>query len=200
MVRKYLWPVIGLLTVTGLAVSFAEEAADAAAKDAMAVVEQYILNLRGQDWEKCAGLMHPDALTDLKKMFVELAELAEKQGAEKTVLNLFEGVENVKAFKELEPQSFFVRFMKGLSRVSPQFKDNLAESTWEFVGAIKERGDLLHLVGRTSRMIGDSKTTKMAVESLKRHDGNWRLLLKGDFESMAATAKKRYTGHEKKTE
>jgi len=181
-----------ILAVAHLTAAFAEEAPDAAVKEAQAVVEQYMAHAKAGEWEKSSELMHPVALSDFKEMLMAAAEGAEKKGQAAGLLSLFDGVKDIAALKGLSPKIFFTKFITTVVNKNPQVAGILAGAETSLIGPVKEGNDQIHFVYRMKGMVEEAKFSAMEVVSLKQHEAKWYVLMKANIEGMAAMLKKQF--------
>jgi hypothetical protein len=182
-----------LLSLSGAAAQPAKPAAPPAAPSAESVVQIYLEALKAGDFQKSAELMHPEALEKFRSLLIPLAEASAGEEGEDNLLSLFKGVSDVAALKKLSPAAFFTAFFNGLTEMSPGLKDALASGNMTVIGSVPE-GDTLHVVCRTSVKVEELSIAKMEVMSLKRHEGNWRVLLSGEMEGLAQALSKSVAG------
>lgn len=133
------------------------------------------------DWKAFAELMHPAALTDFRRMFREIVAL---DGSEELRKSFF-GVETVAEFDALTDSGTFEALMKGLAANVPGVAEALGSMSMEVVGVLPEGEELAHVVYRTGASIENLTMSKTAVMTLRRHEGQWRMLLNGAIEGLA---------------
>lgn len=154
-------------------------AQDATTPEAFAA--RYAEIAKAGDWDTYARLMHPEALSALKKIFAEVVWTA--RGAE-VVQKLF-GLKTAQEFDALEPAEVFSRLFARLEKSMPQFKAAAQNMDVTVVGSVPEGPDVAHVVYRTNAKVEHLGITRTSVLSLKRHDGEWRALLSGTLEGLA---------------
>jgi hypothetical protein len=133
------------------------------------------------DWKAFAELMHPAALADFRRMFREIVAL---EGAAELRKSFF-GIESVAEFDALTDAGTFEALMKGLAANVPGVAEALGSMSMEVVGVLSEGDELAHVVYRTGASIENLTISKTAVMTLRRHDGQWRMLLNGAIEGLA---------------
>ena len=146
------------------------------------VASRYMEAMRRGDWATCARLMHPEALRQLKQMFrpIVLAEPTRQVGI------TFFNVRTAAEYERLSAEQALERLMRGVTQMTPELRSAMATSQFELIGHVREAPDLAHVVYRmkvTTQGIGMTKTTVM---SLRKSGANWRGLLSGDIEGLAA--------------
>lgn len=137
---------------------------------------------RQSDWATYAKLLHPDALAEFKRMFREIiaADTSAEMG------KLFFNAANVQAYDSQDAGVLFERFMFNLAKNSPQFAEALKTAEGSVVGTVAERTDLAHVVYRSSAATEGIAISKVNVVTLRKHKGEWKVLLSGSIEGMAA--------------
>jgi hypothetical protein len=146
----------------------------------------YITATQAGDWDKIASYMHPEALTQFKTMYGELAAMVPTG---QIYANLF-GVADSAAFAAAPPEALFSSFMKIVTVAMPGLADAMAGSSNEIIGGIPEqKTGITHLVYRMKFDVDGISMTKIEVMPLKKYDGAWRAMLTGDLEGMAAGMK-----------
>lgn len=133
------------------------------------------------DWKAFAELMHPAALADFRRMFREVVAL---EGAAELRKSFF-GVETLAEFDALTDAGTFEVLMKGLATNVPGMAEALGSLSMEIVGVLPEGEELAHVVYRSGASFDDLTISKTAVMTLRRHDGQWRMLLNGAIEGLA---------------
>ena len=126
--------------------------------------------------------MHPDALAKAKRMFgaVVAADASGRVG------ELFFGVDDTKSYDALSDSGCFVALMTNLSKHMPAFAEAMKTAEFHVIGILPEGKDLSHVVYRTDAKAEDLEITRTSVLSLRRHGGEWRMLLTGNIEGLAA--------------
>lgn len=168
-----------------LALSLPVQAAEppAAAESPESVVQRYSAALKAGDYQKCAELMHPEALEKFRNLLLPLLDVPPGHDKDDSALALFGG-KDAAAVKKLSPTEFFASFMGGMTGKAPGLKEALGSANMTPIGSVPE-GDVLHVVCRTSAALQGASFSMMEVVSVKRSAGNWRVLLSGEIEGMA---------------
>ena len=151
------------------------------------ILKEAIISIQDQDYLGYTKLLHPDAALPL----IKLINILRSAGLDDArVLGLF----GVNTFDELNsaPDSVLVsNFIQYIFIASQEDKSlNISEPI--IIGKINEGIDTVHVVYRYSLTTDNMTITKVQVESLKRSELGWRLLLKGDLESVIELLLKRY--------
>jgi hypothetical protein len=154
--------------------------AQAAQETPESVAKAYFAAKQASDWAKCAGLMSPDALADLKNAFAEVVKADKSGEASATIFKLKSSAE----FSQLSDAAVFERLMDFVTSSSPDAKTILASSTNTVLGRVDEGPNLAHVVFRSRSKIGDDEINEVDLISLKKQGSTWRALLTSDMEAM----------------
>jgi hypothetical protein len=144
------------------------------------VAKAYFAAIQAGDWEKCASLMHPDALASMKRIFGAIIKGDKSGEAAKTVFGLKSSAE----YDRLSEAEVFDRLWNFILSASPEVKAALAASTSTVLGQVTERSDLVHVVYRSQIKIAGSEATQVDLISFRRQGNTWRALLTSDMEEM----------------
>ena len=136
-----------------------------------------------------AAMMHPDALAELKRSLLSVADAAEELDAADEILNLFKDVPSVDALRELDDAAFFVAFLEGSMQLRPVIRETLSNMTTQIIGAVAEGTDVVHVVYRGTVTYGEQKIAKLSVISFKANGETWGMLLSGDVEANVVMLK-----------
>lgn len=134
------------------------------------------------DWAAFSRLMHPEALAELKRIFRPIVA-SEGAGAMRAA---FFGTEKIEQFDALDDAAVFERLMSNMTKNVPGMAEAMASSEMIIVGSLPEGDHLVHVVyhagARTEGMI----FSKTSVMTFRRYQGEWRALLAGNIEGLAA--------------
>jgi hypothetical protein len=144
------------------------------------VAKAYFAAIQAGDWEKCASLMHPDALASMKRIFGAIIRADKSGEAAKTVFGLKSSAE----YDRLSETAVFERLWNFILSASPDAKAALAASSNTVLGQVTEQSDLVHIVYRSQIKIAGSEATQVDLISFRRQGGAWRALLTSDMEEM----------------
>lgn len=137
------------------------------------------------DWPAYASHMHPEALAGVRAMFIPIVE-ADTTGK---VAQTFFGGSSTDELKKATDAELFARLFAGLSKSIPAFAEALASSEMQVVGSLPEPPDLVHVVYRFRARAEQMGIQRTQVASLKKHGGDWKLMLTGSIEGLAARLK-----------
>lgn len=134
------------------------------------------------DWAAFARLMHPEALAELKRMFRPIIA-AEGASAMRAA---FFGTEKVEQFDALDDVAVFERLMTNLAKNVPGMAEAMASSEMYIVGSLPEGDQLVHVVYHAGAKTEGMIFSKTSVMTFRRYQGEWRALLSGSIEGLAA--------------
>ena len=146
------------------------------------VAARYTRAMQSKNWKASAALMHPDALKQLKKMFRPIVFAAPDLELGKT----FFGVKTAAEFDRLSGAQSYERLMAALIKLNPETGLALANSKSQIIGHVLEGENTAHVVYRMTARVRGISITKLGVMPLRKSGHNWRGLLTGDIEGMAA--------------
>lgn len=154
-----------------------------------AMAEAFLTAFRDTDWERCAALMHPDALEDFKGILMEIAEI-DSSGA---FVQMFFGEDaGPDVLAETPPDGVFRQFIAAIMEEVPMMGAMLGGLDAEIIGHVEEGDSLAHVVSRNRIDVMGAQFTQMEVISLRRYEGGWRLLLTGDMENMVTVFRQQF--------
>ncbi len=154
--------------------------AQTAQETPQSVAKAYFAAIQAGDWEKCASLMHPEALASMKRVFGAIIRSDKTGEAAKTVFGLKSNAE----YDRLSETEVFERLWNFILSGAPEAKAALAASSNTVLGQVTEQSDLVHVVYRTQIKIAGSEATQVDLISFRRQGGAWRALLTSDMEEM----------------
>jgi hypothetical protein len=166
---------IGALAAFGTAAAKEAVSPQAAAAVAMAAAKK-------GDWAAYTHAMHPDALAKSKEMFGAVVA-ADESGR---VRELFFGVGDTKSYDALSDSACFVALMTNLTQHMPAFAEVMKSAEFHVIGTLPEGNDQAHIVYRTDAKAEKLAITRTSVLSLRRYGNEWRMLLTGSIEGLAA--------------
>jgi hypothetical protein len=146
-----------------------------------AFAEGYVKALREQRWGDAAGMMHPEALAELRAMFAPI--VTHPEGAE--VGREVFGLADPGDFATASDTALFAAFLRTVTGNSPEFMAVMKDAKATWVGHVDEGADVTHVVYRLHLAYDGIAITKLDVMSLKRSGNEWRAVLKGDVRGIA---------------
>lgn len=145
-----------------------------------AVAKAYFAAMQAGNWDKCADLMHAEALSSMKRTFGTIIKADESGEAAKVMF----GLKNKAEFEQLGGAAIFERLMNFITGAVPDMKTALASSTTMVLGKVNEGVDLTHVVYRTQIKMSGVEVSEVELISLKKSGATWRALLTSDMEEM----------------
>ena len=153
------------------------------------IARAYIEASRAGDWLKAGSLMHPVALKQLRDMFGPLIAMA-KTDKDKQEISAMLGIKDKAEFDKLSDQEVFGKIFGLLTGISPEIKNALNSSTYEIIGSVPEKTDLMHVIFRMQLKLEVPNVStpisfgKLDVMTLQRFENSWRAILKGDLQGI----------------
>ncbi len=155
----------------------------------MPTAEGYMECFEEGDWDRAANYYHPEALAELKELFLPLFELSSEEDGGEAFIEMFMGEEmTYEEVKALEDRTFFTKITSFiLSSVSQLGQFSL--QTEKVIGSIEEDESLSHVLVRLSASIDQEPfLEQIEVISLRRIEGTedkWGVINKGEVKGMA---------------
>ncbi len=137
---------------------------------------------RKGDWAGFARMMHPEALAELTRIFRPIVA-AEGAGPMRSA---FFGVESLEQFDALTDAGVFERLMTNLAKNVPAVAEAMSTSEIFVVGSLPEEDQLVHVVYHGGAKAEGLIFSKTSVMTFRRYNGEWRALLSGNVEGLAA--------------
>ena len=146
------------------------------------VAKAYFAGMQASNWDKCASLLHTEALGSMKRTFAVIIKADESGGAAKAIF----GLKSNEEFNQLSEASVFERLMNFITGAVPEMKSALASSTTTILGKVNEGTDLVHVVYRSQIKMAGAEASEVELISFKKQGANWRALLTADMEEMVS--------------
>jgi hypothetical protein len=146
--------------------------------------------VRAGDWEAFARLIHPEDLGQIRKVLREVLEIDTmgRFGAD------YLGIESLEAFDRLDGAQVLANLMRRMSHRIPALTEGAGSLAGETIGSVAEGADIVHLVQRHHVRMGALTMKRLEVTSLKKHEGQWRMLTKdglpGRLEALKAVVRR----------
>jgi hypothetical protein len=146
------------------------------------VTRQMMRLTREGNWRDYTKLLHPEALKEFKRMFREIvgSEIGGELGP------MFFNTADVAAYDKADAGALFETFMNNLTSKVPQFGEAVKSAQGTVIGSVPEGADVVHVVYRGSAESEGIAMSRVSAVSLRKHDGQWKLLLSGNIEGLAA--------------
>lgn len=164
----------------GLAIGALAQAPVQSLDSPEAVAKAYFAAMKASDWDKCASLLHPEALGSMKRTFAAIINADVSGGAAKTIF----GLKTNEEFASLSGSAIFERLMNFMVGAVPEMKTALASSSTTVLGKVPEGLDVVHVVYRTQIKMSGVEVSEVELMSFKKQGTTWRGLLTADMEEM----------------
>jgi len=171
---------IAALTIGLALAAFAQAQPSQALDSPEAAAKAYFAAMQAGDWDKCANLLHPDALGSMKRTFATIINADVSGGAAKTIF----GLKSSEEFAGLSAATIFERLMNFMVGAVPDMKTALVSSKTTVLGKVTEGADLVHVVYRTQIKMSGVEVSEVELMSFKKQGTTWRGLLTADMEEM----------------
>lgn len=185
-----------LCTMLLPSLALAEEAPATDLNTPEALARAALLSIKEGRIKDYGQLMHPEAMKQLKEIMLPIVEGAAQEGAADQLLALFANVESVEDLRAVSDQEFFVAFFQGVMQVVPQLSQVMQQADMEVIGHVAEGADTVHVVYRIKLTQEELKVTKLSVLTAKSDKGQWKLMLTGEVEGVAAALQRQFGGKE----
>jgi hypothetical protein len=147
---------------------------------------------RTMDWNRYAGLIHPESLQEYKNMWQPLLQVAIRERPEKQadLLSAFDKATDLKTLIALKTKEFFVSSMKGMASQIRGLNSSPGNVEEKIIGTVREGEDQAYVVVRTRRKVAGVQMNRVEVVALKRNGTGWKLLLPDSVRILAETFKR----------
>lgn len=163
-----------------LALLLADSAFSQTSESPESVAKAYFAGMQTSNWDKCASLIHTEALGSMKRTFAAIIKADESGGAAKTIF----GLKSNDEFAQLSEATVFERLMNFITGAVPEMKSALASSTTTILGKVNEGTDMVHVVYRSQIKMAGAEASEVEIISFKKQGVTWRALLTADMEEM----------------
>jgi len=153
------------------------------------VFDRFMEKMRAGDWNGCAVLMHPEALTEFTEIFSAIVQ----QDASGEAAKHFFGVEKPEQVTALSPEVAFARLLGSIMDSQAGMREALGSATAKVIGTVPEDA-VVHVVYRLTMTVQGATISKIAVAPFKKHDGVWRALLSGEMEGIVQALRSKMGG------
>lgn len=146
------------------------------------------------DWKKHAEMLHRDELNEFKETLTKAIRKAGKDNPDRVMQILgqyFNGTKDADKLLKMTASEMYISMIKGSLDYAAQNGQTLKVLEIQIIGTVHEKGGTVHEKGGTAHVViratlkvSDSKVTRVAVQSVKRDNNSWRLLLAEDVRSL----------------
>ena len=163
-----------------LSLTFAAGAQAAASSTAEAMVKEYLTAVQTEGMMAVSRYIHPDELKRFKDMLMPWVRNDASQKNE-VIPALFGPEATLASVEALPPAQFLDAFM----RIAGDQLKEMTIGDCEIVGTVREK-DMTHVVTRVKASVKEVQISKLTVVSAKPLGKEWKLMLSGELEGMAA--------------
>ena len=169
-----------MMLVSLLSFALAVGAQPATSSSPEAVVKEYLAVLQKEGMMAVSRYIHPDELKRFKEMLMPWVRKDASQKNE-VIPGLF-GIEATLVSVEAMPPA---QFMDAFMRLAGEQLKDVTFGECEIVGTVREK-DMTHVVTRITAGVQDLRMNKLTVVSTKPLGKEWKLMLSGELEGLAA--------------
>jgi hypothetical protein len=157
------------------------------------VVSRYFDTFRAGDYAGNVALTHPEALEAMRETMAGLVALS---GTENPQFREMFGVSGMEEFNRLTSAQLFERLLRWQLE-KPEMREVLSGTRTTVLGHVMEGDSTAHVVYRMRMSIREMDVDQVQVASVKRAaNGQWRVLLTGNFAGMMNAAPRAERGPE----
>jgi len=150
-------------------------------------VAQRVLNALGnRDAAAFARDVHPQEMANFREGLLPMLRQAAAANKQAEVVRFFPGTKSVADIEKLSVERFFIGYLQGVfQRMEAAGNVRLTNTV---LGEVAEGDTLSHVVYRARLTQGANQRVDMAVLTLKKSPGGWKIFLPGDFTAMGRAA------------
>ena len=150
-------------------------------------VAQRVLNaLSSRDAAAFARDVHPQEMANFREGLLPMLRQAAAANKQAEVVRFFPGAKSVAEIEKLSVERFFIGYLQGVfQRMEAAGNVRLTNTV---LGEVAEGDTLSHIVYRARITQGRNERVDMAVLTLKKSPGGWKIFLPGDFTAMGRAA------------
>ena len=149
-----------------------------------AVVEQYVNALGTQNYKAAAQLVRSRDLTDFKQAFVVLFRAEAQAGQSEFLKTVFGAKATLDDALNSPPDAFFAAVVQFVFSQASKVDVKLKTLPAMVLGEIPEGSEVVHVLARTSIVIGDVNTSKVEVFSLTQEGAQWKIVMPDQLRGM----------------
>lgn len=144
--------------------------------------QRYLEAVRAGEFQAMAGLMHVDALREIRDLLDPLFSSPMGDEVARELLGLRSASETV----AMSDTAVFVGFIRFVLWQNPELTEALRTAEMQILGHVSQGADTAHVVYRLELDVEGIRMSRMDVVSLRRTEDSWRALLTGDVSAVAA--------------
>ena len=176
---------LGCLVPWALSVVLASSAAGQdvrEAESAEAVAEEFFHGLGRLQWTRIVDLLHPDAQADFRLV---AEQLVGSLRGDSILIQLYGGASR-EDFEGWSPRETFLRSTTGLVSYARGLMESQVATDVVLIGTVPEGDSLRHVVYREDTDHMGTEIVEVAVTTLRRWDGRWRVWQNDELDVLAA--------------
>lgn len=151
------------------------------------VAKLYFDDLADNNINSLSNRMHTDELKRFKDIILQISENNDKVSKDSEFYKSIVGNGDWEELKKLSPQEFYTRFMSFIMSRSI-LREAFKNSEITILGDVNE-GDVTHVVYKMMTNINGMKMKKIAIISVRKDKGIWKIMLSADIENMISNFK-----------
>jgi hypothetical protein len=169
-----------LLLISLMSFALAATAQTTAANSPEGLVKEYMSVLKTEGMAAVSRYLHPEELKRFKDMLMPWVRIDASQKSE-ALHGLF-GADATLAQVEAMPSE---KFMDAFMRLAGDQMKDVTFGEIEIVGTVREK-DMTHVVARVAAGVKELRVNQLTVVSTKPLGNEWKLMLTGELEGLAA--------------
>lgn len=142
-----------------------------------AVVEQYVNALGTRNYKAAAQLVGSRDLAEFKQAFVVLFRSEAQAGQSDFLKIVFGAKATLDDALNSPPDAFFAAIVQFVFSQASKVDVRVKTLPAKVLGEIPEGSEMVHVLARTSIVIGDVNTSKVEVFSLTQEGAQWKIVL-----------------------
>ena len=144
------------------------------------------------DYESVVSFIAKKDLDSLKLMFDEIVKF---DTTKQLLLTLFPGIKDSNEFINLPSDKFMVYFLDSFYRLNPELLEAQLNVKIEIIGKLFENKNLVHILTRNTRKIGEENVSIVVATSLKKINGKWYRSIQDGIIQVVHQLKKNIVNH-----
>ncbi len=171
----------------------AQTANDASGPDWKQFVQRSFEALKAEKYDEYAAMLHPLEAAELKRTMILAFTMVKDTTVDQQIAQMLFKTSNLTAAAMLDSVTFTSRLLGGVLSL-PAVKGMLTNAEMEILGAIPEGKELMHVLYRSTILMGETRVSQIEVSTLQRYNNGWTLTLDGEMEQALSGIIQRITG------
>src|SRR5690349_12822558 len=142
------------------------------------------------DTQQMTNAMHPEALGRFRKTIDAALNGPKKDQAATELLPLF-SANSVDEYSKMSDVEVYKRLNDTIAKSAPELLELMSQATYEIVST-SLKDDLAYVNYNLTMKIEEKEIKQLVVQTLKKHEGNWLLMLPSTAEASIAGIEKRF--------